>query len=90
MRCEYLVEHTADLAGADHAHVQPVEHLGCFSSASESAMPASTSLRTWPMILRELRVLGLLLEHRKGAQHRQPGVDHGRELPREDGQVFAA
>ena len=85
---EDLVEDTAELAGADHAHVEPAEHLGVLL---ERVGQADAGLDVGAHLaddLGELLVRRLLLEDVQAAQHREAGVDHGRELAREDGEVL--
>ena len=52
-------------------------------------MPASTSARTSLIDRGELLVGSLLLEDVQAAKHRETGVDHGRELAREDREVLS-
>src|SRR5450830_518947 len=85
---EHLVEDTAELAGADHADVQASEHLGVLG---ERVGEADAGLYVGADLaddLGELLVGSLLLEDVQAAQHREAGVDHGGELPREDGEVL--
>ena len=56
--------------------------------ASASDMPPSTSVRVCENHLREVLVLLLVAENVEALHQRQAGVDHHRELAREDREVL--
>ena len=64
--------------------------LGCLAKASASVLPASTSKTTARVTSLSFGVLGLLRQDVQRLHQRQAGVDHRRELPREDHDVAGA
>ena len=82
------VENTARLAGRDHVAEQRVEHFRVALhrlGQRHAAFDVGAGLQN---DLREVLVLLLVAENVEALHERQAGVDHDRELPREDGEVL--
>ena len=81
---EHAVERPGRLAGLDHRHEEPVEDL---RMARERLREHHARLDVGAHLadhLAQVLVVGLLLERRQCRDHADPGLDHRRELPRED------
>ena len=64
--------------------------FGCLRSASASVEPDSTSCRTWNRIFWNVLFSCCDAQDLEALHQRQAGVDHHRELPREDRDLLAA
>ena len=83
------VEEAAGLAGLGHAdHERREDVLRVLAKAVDRLMPASTSCFTPRRTRRSSGLSDCSARMVRRAQHGQAGVDHGRELPREDREVL--
>ena len=81
---EHDVQDSGRLAGLDHGDEEPGEDARVSRHRLGEQEPPSTSARSSPITDGELLVLGLLLEDDEGRDDVEPGLDHRRELARED------
>ena len=85
---EHRVQGSGGLTGSHHGHVETVERLRVAIERDRERRPSlhvEADLAEDPA---ELGVLGLFGQDRQRPQDRQPGVDHRRELARQNGDVL--
>ena len=81
------VENTAGLAGRHHVHVQVAERLGMLGQGVGHRVARLDVEHDLPRDVRQRLALALLREDVERLHQRQAGVDHRRELAREDHDV---
>jgi hypothetical protein len=81
------VQDTAGLTGGDHVHVERREHLLVLAHRVGQGLAGLDVVEHLLDDLAQRLVLALLREDVEALHERQAGVDHGRELAREDDDV---
>ena len=78
------VENARSLAGLDHRDVEPIECVRMARHRLREQHPALDVGAHFANDEGKVLVVGLLLEDHERLDHTEPGVDHRRELSRED------